>query len=218
MAAANPDYQNELSLLLGRPAVSKVLDAADNTVGTDGPVWVVTDLASARALGMSPVAVENAAGQFVDPTSDSMTAAVSTMKADRDGMLVADPSVTIASASGTQAASANTVPYPLTFVEYAMVPAEPLVDMSTCTARSNSQVLLTKWLDYLVGDGQKTLADGYAPLPSSLVDQAKSQIAKVGTAPVTGTCAGRVTLPAGGGSANASGSAAGGGASTGPIL
>jgi sortase A len=217
LATANPDYQNELNLLLGRPALAKVLDLASNSINTDGPVWVVTDLASAQALGMPPASIENAAGQFVAPTADSITAAVSTMKPDSNGMLVSDPSVTIASSSGTQAAAATTVPYPLTFVEYAMAPAEPLVDTATCTARTGSQALLAAWLNYLLGDGQKTLPDGYAPLPSSLVEQAKAQIAKVGTATVTGTCAGRVSFPGGGGASpgGGGGSGAAGGASTG---
>ena len=42
--------------------------------------------------------------------------------------------------------------------------------------------MLKAYIGYLVGDGQKLLPQlGYAPLPSSIDQQAKAQISKIGT-------------------------------------
>ncbi len=79
-----------------------------------GPSWALTDYATAVALGLTPVAIENAAGQFVTPTPQSLAAAVPTMTVGPDGRRVPDVRATAAGA------------YPLTMVEYAMAPAEPL--------------------------------------------------------------------------------------------
>jgi hypothetical protein len=77
--------------------------------------------------------------------------------------------------------------YPLTFVEHAVVPHEPLVDDS-CAARSSSQALLAEWLTYLTTDGQAHLTSGLVPLPPAMLEAAKAQVPKVGTAPATGKC------------------------------
>jgi len=76
------------------------------------------------------LAFRNANGAFVAPTPETMTSAVSRMEPDASGVLQLDPTVT--------APAGQPQPYPLTYVEYAMVPAEPLVD-ATCTARPDSQ-------------------------------------------------------------------------------
>jgi hypothetical protein len=77
-------------------------------------------------------------------------------------------------------------PYPLTFVEYALAPATPLVD-ATCTPRAGSQALLTTWLSYITGPGQKILPKGFEPLPPALATEAATPVAEVGTAPVPST-------------------------------
>jgi ABC-type phosphate transport system substrate-binding protein len=47
---------------------------------------------------------------------------------------------------------------------------------------SNTTKLLKSYVGYLVGDGQKLLPQlGYAPLPSSIDQQAKAQISKIGS-------------------------------------
>jgi sortase A len=174
----------------GRPVLSKVTDAARNAVSTEGPIWAITDLATARALGMTPASIEVSPGQFVAPTEESMQAAVATMNQDDQGILLPDPG---AAATGGAAASTAT-PYPLTYVEYAMAPAEPLVD-ATCTLRTDSQALLTSWLQYVTGDGQQVLPDGMAPLTPDLVARAGETIPEIGTAAVTGPCTGRTSAP-----------------------
>jgi hypothetical protein len=78
----------------------------------------------------------------------------------------------------------------LTFVEYAMVPAERLrADAPGCAPRTASQALLTDWLKYLTGPGQTKLAKGFVALPDSLKTEATAALLKVGAAPTTGACA-----------------------------
>jgi sortase A len=191
LALADPSYASALKLVSGRPPLSKATDAATLDQNVGGPVWVVTDRATARALGITPVALGTEADGFVAPTAETMDAAVSTMQKNAEGFLVPD-----FEASAEVNATAEAA-YPLTYVEYAMVPAEPLVDES-CAPRSQSQALLTSWLEYLVGNGQDQLPEGFEPLPQALVSEAKVAIQKVGASPTTvcGTSTGAGGAPA----------------------
>jgi len=180
-----------LNTYTGRPSLEKATNASFLTFNS-GPLWVLTDLATAKALSLTPVAIENANGAFVAPTEQSMRAAVSTLRPDANGALIPDPNAVGATPE------ADAQPYPLTFVEYGLAPAEPLVDEETCTARTASQKLLTDWLGYITGDGQENLPAGLVALPSALNDQAAATIAVIGTFPVTGPCAGLVGAPSGG--------------------
>jgi hypothetical protein len=132
-----------------------------------GPLWVLTDYATAVQLGLRPVSIQNAAGEFVEPTPESIQAGVATMQRQPDGTLAPDPN--------------NTAPgaYPLTMVEYALAPAEPLVD-ALCQPRVQSQQLLSSWLSYVVSEGQDSLADGFVPLTPELGSEATAAIARVG--------------------------------------
>jgi sortase A len=187
-ALATPPYDQELLTLSGRAQMSKyTLPLPFST--SDGPVWAVTDRATALALGLAPAALENASGDFVAPTNDTMSAAVATMKPDAQGMLLPDVQATTAPPSSTASSAPGATVYPLTFVEYALVPAEPLMDASTCTARTGAQSLLNSWLQYVTGAGQSKLPAGLEPLTPDLAAQASAAIAKVGTSPVTGPCA-----------------------------
>ena len=154
-------------------------------------MWAITDLVTARALGLTPVAIENAKGDFVAPTPESMTAAVATMKTNADGLLLPDPLATSEGVHTSGGASAAEVvePYPLTFVQYAMSPAQPLVDPLSSARRTDSQALLSSWLGYLTGQGQHVLPSGFEPLPPALQSVAQTTIPLVGSAPVTGPCA-----------------------------
>ena len=196
-----------ISPYTGRPALQKVTVAEANAE-TDGPVWSVTDLASARALGLTPVALTGASG-FIAPNAATLNAAVAAMKPDAGGMLVPDPTL------ATNPASARG--YPLTYVIYALVPAEPLVDTATCHLRTTSQALLTSWLHYVTTDGQKILPAGLEPLPASLAAQARAALSQVGASTVTGTCAGRTGTGshAGGGAGSGGGGAGGSGTAAG---
>jgi hypothetical protein len=95
----------------------------------------------------------------------------------------------------------------MTFVEYALVPAEPLVN-ADCSPRADSQKLLTNWLTYVTGEGQAKLPVGMVALPDNLRKEAADAIKKVGT--TASTCAGgaAVQSPALGGGGGPAGSAA----------
>ncbi len=185
LAAAVPPFA-DTALITGRPALGKTALAASLN-DPDGPLWVFTDRATAASLHLVPVALQNPAGtDFVSPDADTMAAAVGTMRADAQGVLQPVFQAPSASAGlGTPVVN----PYPLTYVEYAFVPAEPLVDPATCGLRTASQQVLKDWLTYLTGPGQSKLAAGLIPLTDGLREQAAAAIAKVGAAPLTGPCA-----------------------------
>jgi hypothetical protein len=180
--------------------------------------WAVTDAATAAATwgGLDDFAVQTpdslsaAPGQatYVSPTGPQGTAAlqaaVANMTSQSDGTLLPNP----------QGGPVNGVePYPLTYVEYAIAPAQPLVNPD-CSANSDAQTALNQWLTFLVGPGQNDMPAGMAPLPSSLVTQAQANIAKVGKAASTCTPsspAASTPAPGAGSSATPSGSSGGSG-------
>jgi len=148
-----------------------------------GVYWTLTDLATAKEMGLTPVAIRNAAGKYVLPTAASLAAAVPTMTKQADGTLLPNP-----------ASTANPDAYPLSFVEYALAPAAPLVSTAgaerlagpggaaaaTTTPRTASQALLASWLTYATGAGQSNLPPGFAPLTADLQAQATKAIAAIG--------------------------------------
>ena len=177
-ATADPDFLGDAYTTNSlRGTIRKVLAATFNNTSITGGVWVLTDRATARALDLPIASLTNAIGAYVAPTRESMVAAVPPMVPDEDGMLVPDQNA-VPSTPGAA------VPYPLTFVEYALVPAEPLLDAS-CAPRADAQNVLTDWLNYLVGDGQQKLPAGMEALPPALLAVAHSAIDQVGKAPST---------------------------------
>ncbi len=173
-ALADPSFQGVLNLYTGTSILDKAIKLQGN--GDFGGIWAVTDLATARSLGMSVVQIENAAGAFVEPTEASMLSAVASMTTASDGRLV--PNYSAAAVQGVE-------PYPLTFVEYAVAPLKPLVDVR-CNPRLTSQQLLTNWLTYVTHAGQQNLPAGMVAITPAMVQSAEAQIAKVGT--VANTC------------------------------
>ncbi len=180
-----------LSTFSARSILHKNIDLyGPQNFSADGPIWIATDLATATAMGLTPVSIQNANGDFVAPTPASMAAAVPTMKPNANGVLIPDPAAVATTGDAVQ-------PYPLTYVQYAMAPAEPLVDDS-CTLKPDSQALIQSWLTFVTGDGQKSVAAGMQPLTPGLLANAKTRIPLVGAATVSGPCAGKVKSPGGG--------------------
>lgn len=177
LATADPSYNNALTLVSGRPALDRALN---NLVGgtSYGGVWIVTDLASARSMGLTPVQIQNDAGQFVAPTDESLAAAIPTMTKAADGTRVPDPHAT---------GGGGVAPYPLTFIEHALAPAEALVD-PLCAPRTASQELMKRWLTYVTGPGQAELPAGYLSLTPELKAEAIAAIAAIGATPSTLEC------------------------------
>jgi hypothetical protein len=184
--AENPPFSSTwFSFYSNRSSLQKTQITAEGASGFFGPQWVLTDLATATYLGIPTVSIQNSRGEFVAPTTASLQAATATMTAQPDGTELPD--------IGNDAPGA----YPLTFVEHAVAPHEPLLD-TDCTPRTDSQQQLTGWLNYLTSDGQAQLSDGLAPLPASMLTAAKAQVPQVGAAPVTGQCASGTTGGTGG--------------------
>ena len=144
LGVADPSYALSLSTLSGRPPLAKAVAQVLQSQDTVGGAWVLTDLETATALGMTVVKIANVDGDFVPVTPASVKAGVESMEETDNGLLLPDP-------EATEPVDGVT-PYPLSFVEYVLVPAEPLVD-AQCTARSDSQALLTSWLEYVDGHG-----------------------------------------------------------------
>jgi hypothetical protein len=148
----------------------------------------------------APSSIGSGSPVYVSPTEASMDAATTEMIPQPDGTLLPNPNAT--PVDGVQ-------PYPLTFIEYAIAPTQPLLT-PTCTPRTSSQQDLKTWLDYITGPGQSELPVGMAPLTPALEDQAQAAITEVGTAKATGSCA-----PVKGASGSPAGSSSGSGESQG---
>jgi hypothetical protein len=169
-----------------------------------GQGWALTDADTAAATwgGLSVAALQTPgsigapSANFVAPTVASMQAAVPQMIPQPDGTLEPNPDA---------GASNGVAAYPLTYVEYAIAPTQPLLN-ANCSARTKSQQNLVDWLTYLTGAGQSELGGGLAPLTPALQRQARQAIAQVGKATTTGPCA-PVTAPGSSPAAGAAGAA-----------
>jgi hypothetical protein len=109
-------------------------------------------------------ALQNAAGNFVQPTATSLAAAVSVAKPNADGTLTPDYTSTNADA------------YPMPDVIYAAVSANPVPAAQAAAETAELTQMLA-----LTGTGGSNVAQlpaGFAPMPASLVTQAQSDIAK----------------------------------------
>jgi hypothetical protein len=197
---ADPDFATSLSPVSQKSQMAALRNSLGQNAGNTGPAWVLTDYATAVELGLTPVAIENAAGEFVLPTPESIAAGVATMTIEPDGRRSPDPG---ASTPGA---------YPLPMLEYAMAPAEPLVD-DACNPRAESQQLLSSWLTFLTGPAQDGLGAGFVPLTPDLAAEAEQAIARVGTSPSTAACS--PTNPGGPTSPGAAGPVAGVGSTAG---
>jgi phosphate transport system substrate-binding protein len=127
---------------------------------TAGAIGYV-DYADAKASGLTWASVKNQAGNYVAPSVQSATEAASNAQVK--------PDLTFSAiwASGAQS-------YPITAQSWVLVYEKQ--------SSSNTTKLLKSYIGYLVGDGQKLLPQlGYAPLPSSIDQQAKAQISKIGS-------------------------------------
>jgi phosphate transport system substrate-binding protein len=125
---------------------------------TKGAIGYV-DLSDAKAAGLHYANVKNQAGKFVEPTSETASAAA-------DGIDIKDDLTFSALDSKGDAA------YPITYQSWVIVYAKQ--------ADKNKGDAVKAYLDYLLGDAQKDLAAlDFAPLPKGLHDKAVAQLAKI---------------------------------------
>ncbi len=133
--------------------------------------FVVLDAASATSVGLDTAGLGSgtSADAYVAPSADTMGAAAT-------------------AASGTLGGKGyfeTTAPgaYPLTFVEYAVVSTNALVD-DACAPRTAQQKMLRDFLSYTTTTGQAALPAGLAGLTPDLAARASAAIAKIGTTTV----------------------------------
>lgn len=177
LPTANPSFGGVLDLFTGRTSLDRAIKRL--LKNEYGGVWAVTDAATANALAMTPaqISYDSDGANFVGPTQNAMTAALPTMITTTDGRLMPDPTK-FADSSGPDVD--GQLAYPMTYVEYAIVPKAPLVD-DTCNPRSGSQAIMSDWLNYVVNEGQANLPGGMMPLTDELKATAVAAIAQVGT-------------------------------------
>jgi phosphate transport system substrate-binding protein len=137
----------------GNGGVAQIVKSTPGAIG-------YVDYADAKATGLSSAEVKNKSGNYVAPSPQSATAAA-------DSTTV-QPNLTFHAvwASGAQA-------YPITYQSWVLCYE---------AQSSNNAAMLKAYIGYLIGAGQQQLTTlGYAPLPSSMQQQAQAQLAKIGT-------------------------------------
>src|SRR5215469_13418045 len=161
---AAPNWKLGTSSTISWPATSQggsgnggVAQIIKSTPGAIGYV----DYADAKAAGLTFASVKNKDGNFVAPSIQSATTAA-------DNVTV-NPDLTFSAIWAPGAGS-----YPITYQSWDLVYQKQ--------SSANTAKMLKAYIGYLLGDGQKLLPElGYAPLPSSMDQQAKAQLSKIGT-------------------------------------
>jgi phosphate transport system substrate-binding protein len=136
----------------GNAGVAQIVKSTKGAIG-------YVDLSDAKASGLKHATVKNRAGKYVEPTTESASAA-------GEGIDVKDNLVFSAlDAKGEKA-------YPITAQTWVIVYANQ-------HDRAKGDALKT-YVRYLVTDGQKLLAEiDYAPLPKPLQDKAVKQLDRI---------------------------------------
>jgi phosphate transport system substrate-binding protein len=136
----------------GNGGVAQIIKSTPGAIG-------YVDYTDAKASGLSMASVKNKSGSFVAPSSAGASASAA-------GVTV-KPDLTFAAVWGSGATA-----YPITYQSWDLVYAKQ--------PNANDAAMLKAYLGYLLGDGQKLLDQlGYAPLPSSLDQQAVAQLDKI---------------------------------------
>jgi phosphate transport system substrate-binding protein len=135
----------------GNAGVAQIITSTDGAVG-------YVDLSDAVAAKLAFASVKNSAGNFIEPSAESATAA-------SEGIDV-KPDLTF-SATNSSAPQG----YPITAPSWVIV--YQAQDATTGP-------LVKAYVNYLVGDGQKLLSDlDYAPLSQSLQQKAVAQLGQI---------------------------------------
>ena len=136
----------------GNGGVAQIVKSTKGAIG-------YVDLSDAKASGLKWAAVKNAAGKFVDPTPEAVSAAA-------DGIDVKDNLIFSALNAKGDAA------YPITAQSWCMAYAKQ--------ADKAKGAAVKAYLEFLVTDAQALLPEiDFAPIPKSLQDKALAQIAKI---------------------------------------
>jgi phosphate transport system substrate-binding protein len=137
----------------GNPGVAQIVKSTPGAIG-------YVDLADAKASGLKYASIKNAAGKFVEPNAQSVSAAGESLDVKDD--LTFDS----INAKGDAA-------YPITMPTWCMAYTKP--------ADKAKGAVVKQYFQFMVGDGQKLLPEiDYAPLPKPLQDKAIAQAGKLG--------------------------------------
>jgi phosphate transport system substrate-binding protein len=137
---------------MGNGGVAQIVKSTPGAIG-------YVDYADAKASGLSYASIKNSSGSYIAPSPESASAAGS-------GITIA-PDLTF-HAVDSPAAQAYPITYQSWVLVYAMQPS------------SNDAAMLKAYIGYLIGAGQQQLTGlGYAPLPSSLQQQAQTQLSMI---------------------------------------
>jgi ABC-type phosphate transport system substrate-binding protein len=122
------------------------------------------DSSYARLYGLPTAQIQNAAGEFVTATPESVTAALAAATVNPDGV-TRSPDFT----------EADPTIYPLPVVSYVVAPTSVFEgDFNDFTKEKGD--VLRGLLTYAAGDGQANLAPGYTTLPADLADLTEQAI------------------------------------------
>jgi phosphate transport system substrate-binding protein len=161
---AAPNWKLGSDSTISWPATSRggngnggVAQIVKTTAGAIGYV----DFSDAKASGLTYASVKNKDGNYVAPSVQSATTAA------ENATIGPDLTFSAIWASGAQS-------YPITYQSWVLVYQKQ--------SSANVTKMLKAYIGYLLGDGQKLLSGlNYAPLPSSLDQQAKAQLSKIGS-------------------------------------
>jgi phosphate transport system substrate-binding protein len=136
----------------GNNGVAQIVKSTKGAIG-------YVDLSDAKASQLKYAQIKNKAGKFIEPTSESASAAA-------DGIDVKD-NLLFSALNAKGDAS-----YPITYQSWVIVYAKQ--------ADKDKGNAVKGYVKYLIGDGQKLLKDlDFAPLPRSLHDKAVKQLDKI---------------------------------------
>lgn len=136
----------------GNAGVAQIVKSTPGAIG-------YVDYSTAKASNLSYASVKNQSGSYIAPSSDSASASAA-------GVTVA-PDLTFHAVWGTGATA-----YPITYQTWVLVDEQQ--------SDANTAAMLKAYIGYLLGPGQQLLGQlGYAPLPSSIDQQAVAQLDKI---------------------------------------
>ena len=153
---------NGVDLRTGNKAVATdVRTAGGTTDGVAGTVWFgYVDSSVSRQLGLPNVAVKTAAGSWVQPTTDSVEAALAASTLNADGTIT--PSYTPSDPNA----------YPLLTVSYLITDKAKLTQARAATMKAFAAYAIAK------GQDAATLR-GYIPFTDELKTSASAQLAQI---------------------------------------
>ena len=137
----------------GNGGVAQIIKSTPGSIG-------YVDFADAKAAGLTYASVQNKSGNYIapSPTSASAAAAGITPASDLTFHAVWSPAPEA---------------YPITYQSWVLVYQKQ--------SSTNTTKMLQAYIGYLLGPGQQLLEPlGYAKLPSSIDQQAKAQLDKIG--------------------------------------